>query len=499
VRTWLTLRTALVFTALCACGSSSNGNNTGNDDGMTPGGDGTTDPGSGGPTGPSEPVGEQPEPTLVSSTVTSSGGKISLGKLTVDLPKNAVSEPTAITITRTDDTVDGYRLFSKVFRFDPLGLQLSSPIIVSIPFQDASADAKLFWSSQGDANVFEEVDGIILGDVFVAIVNHLGRGFVGELIPVVVVGDLPAVPTNVFAHAGDTEVDLSWSPANQATVYKVFFATASGGPYISLGTTTQLKLTHSQLPSTDPLNNGQPYFYIVRANNAFGDSDASMEASATPDEIEPPDTVTLTRGDEQLALSWSIPLHASSNSTYNVYRDDVLVASRPTNAYIDEDVVNGVTHEYYIRSVDPTNAESGDSSIAAGFSYRLPSSLTMAQTAPEDCVYQFAWTRPDETPTANAYYDFVLKFGGADSVAKGPVAATATSLTCTLGYDANAGADNALAVTMRTCYDVGIQGDGSDDNCSPDTDAVLLTGSVLSDAMTDTCQSDPFTMNCASP
>lgn len=85
------------------------------------------------------------------------------------------------------------------------------------------------------------------------------------------------------ATAGDSKVELSWSVSTGAsgwTVsgYNVGQSTVSDGPYTygsNVGSTTSTTMTG--------LSNGTKYYFIVRAQDAFGNSIAtSSEVSATP-------------------------------------------------------------------------------------------------------------------------------------------------------------------------------------------------------------------------
>jgi glucose/arabinose dehydrogenase/regulation of enolase protein 1 (concanavalin A-like superfamily) len=87
----------------------------------------------------------------------------------------------------------------------------------------------------------------------------------------------PNPPANLKATPGDAQVALSWSAATGATSYTLKRGAATGGPY------TPLPVTLTGTSFTDVgLTNGTPYFYVVTASNAGGESDNSNEASATP-------------------------------------------------------------------------------------------------------------------------------------------------------------------------------------------------------------------------
>jgi fibronectin type 3 domain-containing protein len=88
----------------------------------------------------------------------------------------------------------------------------------------------------------------------------------------------PAAPTGVTATAGNGQVTIGWTAVGNATSYNLYWGTATGvsktsgtailgvsSPYVHAGRT-----------------NGTTYFYVVTAVNAFGESAASLQVSATP-------------------------------------------------------------------------------------------------------------------------------------------------------------------------------------------------------------------------
>jgi aryl-phospho-beta-D-glucosidase BglC (GH1 family)/fibronectin type 3 domain-containing protein len=86
----------------------------------------------------------------------------------------------------------------------------------------------------------------------------------------------PATPTGLTATAGNAEIVLNWSAGSDATSYTVKRATVSGGPY-----TTIANVATTGFTDTAPVS-GTIYYYVVAANNVYGVSPDSTEASAIP-------------------------------------------------------------------------------------------------------------------------------------------------------------------------------------------------------------------------
>jgi fibronectin type 3 domain-containing protein len=86
----------------------------------------------------------------------------------------------------------------------------------------------------------------------------------------------PAVPANLTATAGDTQVSLTWSASGGATSYNVKRSLVSGGPYPQIAASISTSFTDTAL------TNGTTYFYVVSAVNLFGESANSAEVVAVP-------------------------------------------------------------------------------------------------------------------------------------------------------------------------------------------------------------------------
>ncbi len=90
----------------------------------------------------------------------------------------------------------------------------------------------------------------------------------------------PSVPTGLTAAEGNAQVTLTWNGASGVTGFNVKRATTSGGPYTQIAT----NLTAAYFVDTNVLNY-TPYYYVVTALNATGQSGNSSEVSATPSDM----------------------------------------------------------------------------------------------------------------------------------------------------------------------------------------------------------------------
>ena len=92
-------------------------------------------------------------------------------------------------------------------------------------------------------------------------------------------GVAPSTPTGVSATAEDGQITISWDSVSWATSYNIYWATWPGVSktnYEGVVYDATSPYTHTGL------TNGIPYYYVVTAENSYGESGESSEVSATP-------------------------------------------------------------------------------------------------------------------------------------------------------------------------------------------------------------------------
>jgi fibronectin type 3 domain-containing protein len=178
-------------------------------------------------------------------------------------------------------------------------------------------------------------------------------------------GNPPLPPTGLAATPGNAQVTLSWNASTGATSYNVKRSTTSGGPYTTIATgVTATNYTNTQLI------NGTAYFFVVSAVNSFGESGASVQATATPlgNPPPPPTGLSATPGNAQVTLSWNASTGAAS---YNVKRStasggpySTIATGVTTTSYTNTNLTNGTTYFYVVSAVNSAG-ESGNSKQAS--------------------------------------------------------------------------------------------------------------------------------------
>ena len=94
-------------------------------------------------------------------------------------------------------------------------------------------------------------------------------------------GVAPSAPANVTAAAGDGQVSISWDSVSGATSYNIYWATWSGVAKTDYEGKIE-DIAETPYTETD-LTNDTTYYYVVTAENSYGEGDESDEINATPE------------------------------------------------------------------------------------------------------------------------------------------------------------------------------------------------------------------------
>lgn len=203
--------------------------------------------------------------------------------------------------------------------------------------------------------------------------------------PVVVV---PAVPTGVMATAfSATQIDLSWTAVTGATKYNIYQATATG---VIVSAANKVGTKTIPFFSSTPLYGATPYYFVVTAQNAAGESVGSAEVTATTKAV--PVGVTVPTGvgapDQVIVgLAGQIGIYQGAfpgTDAINVYRSTMpnvaitpanLVNPRPLgivsaygsswSAYTDIGLAAGTTYYYKTTQVNAAGEGPGSTELIA--------------------------------------------------------------------------------------------------------------------------------------
>jgi len=183
-----------------------------------------------------------------------------------------------------------------------------------------------------------------------------------------------AKPAGIGASGGDGQVNVSWSAVTGATSYNIYYGTAAG---VTSGAGTKVAaVTNPQMVTG--LTNSTPYYFVVTAVNAHGESSVSSEKIATPaatpqPPASPTGRVVTSTVAGQIVVTWSAVPGATSYNVYHLQAGSVptkaqVLASTPSTSTTNSLTVTGLTSgaSYYVL-ITAVNAagESGTQTSAA--------------------------------------------------------------------------------------------------------------------------------------
>jgi len=182
-----------------------------------------------------------------------------------------------------------------------------------------------------------------------------------------------AAPTGLLATPGLGQVALTWTASTNATGYRVYRSTTSGGPYTIINGASGAAATSATTYYDLTAVNGTTYYYVVTAVNGAGESANSAQVSGASSITVPipsvPTGLAATTGISQVVLSWTASNGATS---YNVYRSTTnngpyttLVGSPNGTSITDTGLTNGTTYYYVVAAVNSTGASANSTQLAA--------------------------------------------------------------------------------------------------------------------------------------
>ena len=267
----------------------------------------------------------------------------------------------------------------------------------------------------------------------------------------------PAAPTAPTLTTGNSQIQATWTaPDNGGTTITSYTVQYRVTGETSWNTTT----TSTTSLTITGLTNGATYQVRIIAVNAVGSSSASPGASATPSSVpDAPLAPTITRGNGQLALSWTAPAAQGSAITDYDVQYKLSTASVWTNhAFTGTDtsttitgLTNGSAYDVQVRA---TNANGSGSWSASGVG--TPATIPTAPGAPTltagNAQLEVSWTAPATGGTAITDYDVQYALAGTASWTELNLVGASTSTTITglingTAYDVRIRARNAVGVS----------------------------------------------------
>jgi len=186
---------------------------------------------------------------------------------------------------------------------------------------------------------------------------------------VVTVHVIPASAQQLTADRADRQVNLNWASVTGATYYNVYVSTVQGlfdEPAVVSVTDETYNMTG--------LMNGTAYYFIVKAGNAGGLSEASNEASATPGTFpDAPTNVTAVAGNGRATVSFT---HSANDGGYAITSYEVtdssggIVRSGSSSPIMVTGLTPGISYTFTVKAIN----EVGESMASAASNAVIPSS-----------------------------------------------------------------------------------------------------------------------------
>ncbi len=220
----------------------------------------------------------------------------------------------------------------------------------------------------------------------------------------------PASPTGVIATATTGQATVSWTAVAGATSYNLYYS-ATAGVTKANATNSVINVTGTTTMASN-LIDGTPYYFIVTAVNASGESTASSEVSATP--LARPKGIVVTAGNGQVTVSWAAVAGATA---YNIYystasgQETTASGFKFPNAMSPPQVIPGLTNDttyYFVVTAVNDSAES----IVSSEKYATPSVAPQPPgsptgvkvTSPASGQMNVTWNAVPGATSYNVYY-----------------------------------------------------------------------------------------------
>ncbi len=238
---------------------------------------------------------------------------------------------------------------------------------------EASGEETYFDSVQGYGTLNYTNTGLVNGKTYyyqVRAVNAAGGGALSNEVNATPLS-VPGVPTDLEGSSGVSSITLTWlAPYDNGglpiTQYKVYrSATSNAEIFLTNSTTTTF--------TDSGLTIGRVYYYMVSAENSFGEGSRSIEISVTVADV--PGMVTgfmAVAGNASATLNWTAPSHTGGTPVtgYLIYRgtesgDLTFLWNTASTSFKDTDLTNGQTYYYTVRVSNGNGAGQPSGEVSA--------------------------------------------------------------------------------------------------------------------------------------
>ena len=296
----------------------------------------------------------------------------------------------------------------------------NSPTISDYQVQWRVSDAAQAWSSwatvsggssASDTTVTSLTNGVTY-QFQVQAINSAGASVVVSNIESATPAAVPGAPPHFMASPGDGQMVLRWdaAPNNGSLIkrYEVQWRQSSDAAQAWSSWATVSGGSTARDTTVTGLTNGVLYEFAVRAVNGVG-AGTSASQSATPQAATVTLSLTASRGDGQVALSWTVSAHSASIRNYQVHRrvsdsgqDWSSWALVPGGSTARDTTVasltNGETYQFQVQAIDSQGTSVAVSNVESATPAGVPDAPRIL--CPFQAMVRWCWSGKPPPTTA---------------------------------------------------------------------------------------------------
>ncbi|MEK3916480.1 fibronectin type III domain-containing protein [Paenibacillus sp. FSL H7-0331] len=216
----------------------------------------------------------------------------------------------------------------------------------------------------------------------------------------------PGAPQVTSAVPGNAQVRLSWVPMDDVTNYHIFVSTKSGEYSSKIATVSGSVYKYDAVN----LNNGATYYFIIKAGNPGGLSEASNEVIAIPQAPTPTAPVfeIPVAGNAQVVLIWK-PVNDSTG--YKVYQsvnsstNGAVVASVSSSVYSYKvtGLTNGTTYYFVVKAINAGGESAASNIVSATPQGPIPTSPVLETPVTGNAQVALTWKPVNDSTGYRVY------------------------------------------------------------------------------------------------
>ena len=249
---------------------------------------------------------------------------------------------------------------------------------------------------------------------------------------------LQDAPTNVTATVSSSQITVSWSEAQGASYYNIYYSDQS-----DVGTgSNRISGVSSTTYTFSNLSDGQLYYFVVTAVSTTGvESQVSSMVSASQT-VSPPASVTVSAESTTITLSWEA---TDTATTYNVYQSQTspvsMATANRTSGITDTSATfsslsNNTSYYYLVTAVNSLGESGASAQVGASLQSQVSGAPSWVSLTASSSGATLAWESLSGASSYNVYWNNTGSVAATDSaVSAGSTASySATGLTSGTAY-----------------------------------------------------------------